>query len=107
MAAKFRPAISATARRPAKKPHGSTFHIALDAGNLTGKPNIGSRIQAHLIVQKRGRVDKRIPVNSAKPRKAGVFKTGDHFENIDLRAIFHLGLKAHDVEKRAQKHCRA
>ena len=41
-------------------------------------------------------------MDAAQPCKAGIPQRWNHFENSQLRAVFHLGLKAYDVVKRAQ-----
>ena len=41
-------------------------------------------------------------MDAAKTREPGLLQTGDHMENIHLRAVLHLGLEADDVKERAQ-----
>ena len=42
-------------------------------------------------------------MDAAQTRELGIFKPGNHFENSSLRAVFHLGLKAHHVVERAKR----
>ena len=42
-------------------------------------------------------------MNTAQTRKLRRLKAGDHAQNLLLRPVFHLGLKAHDVEERTQR----
>ncbi len=41
-------------------------------------------------------------MNAAQTGKARLFQSGDHAQNLGLRAVFHLGLEAHDIIERSQ-----
>ena len=41
-------------------------------------------------------------MDAAQPGEAGVLKSGDHAEDLGLRAVFHLRLEADDVVQRSQ-----
>ena len=81
-----------------QKPHGGGFDIAFDAGDLAGKAQVRPRLQPHLRVQQRWRIEESVAVDAAQAGKAGVLKTGNHPEDISLRAVFHLGQLTFDPE---------
>ena len=41
-------------------------------------------------------------MDPAKTRKFRILQTGNHFENILLRTVLHLGLEPDDIIKRAK-----
>ena len=85
-----------------QQPHRGAFDIALDPGDLARKAQVGPQAQAHAVVQQRGRVQKAVAMDAAKPGKAGILQARNHPEHLRLCAVFHLGLESDDIVQRAQ-----
>ncbi len=100
---KVSPLWSAAAIRPRDQADRSAFDIALAAGDLAGEaqPRIG--FQSKSLVEHFWRIQKRIAVQAAEPREIGVFKARNGAENLDLRAMFQLGLESHHIVERAER----
>src|SRR6185436_14603662 len=79
------------------------FHITFAAGDLARETDMGARLQSQRLVEKRGRVQKRVAVEAAKPRKLGLLQARDGAKEARLLAVFHLGLEADHVEERAKR----
>src|SRR4029079_6243343 len=79
------------------------FHITFAAGDLARETDMGARLQSQRLVEKRGRVQKRVAVEAAKPRKLGLLQARDGAKGARLLAVFHLGLEADHVEERAKR----
>ena len=57
--------------------------------------------QPQASVQQNGRADKRVAVQAAEPREFRILKSRDLAQQVNLRAVLHLGLETDDIPERA------
>ena len=90
----FQPGVQAAG---GKQSAGSTFHIALKAGDLACKEHVGVFFQVQLSAEHPGRIQKGVAVHDAVPHELRMFQTRDHAEHPLLLAPLEVCLEAHDV----------
>ena len=76
------------------------LHVALKAGDLARKEDVGVFVQEKPGVQHAGRIQEGVAVHDAVAHELGVFKAGDHAENPLLLAPLEVRLEADDVVER-------
>ena len=76
---------------------GRALHIALEAGDLACKEDVGVLLEAEPCAQHPGCVEEGVAVHDAVPDKLGVLEAGYHAEHPLLLAPFQVCLETHDV----------
>ena len=90
-------------KAPGQQANGGAFHIAFNAGYLSGETNVGAVFERQVARQQGGAVQKRVAVQTTKARKTRLFKPRNKAEHIRLTGIFQLGLKPDHIEQRAKR----
>src|SRR5439155_15138154 len=65
---------------PRQQADGGTLHIALDAGNLAGEPQIGPGPETQKSVEQARAVDEGVAMEPAKARELRLLEPRDHVE---------------------------
>src|SRR5262245_9916451 len=99
------PGKAATFRRrglSGEEANGGAFHVAFAARDLAREPQPRGDPQAQAGVEKLGRIQEGVAVQSAEARKLRLLEARNGMEDAHLFAVLELGLEANHVPQRAK-----
>ena len=85
-----------------EEPNGGGFHVALAAGDLTGKAQARLGVEPQGAIEELRRVEEGVAVKAAEAREFGPLEARNGAEEAGLLAVLELGLEADDVEQGAE-----